>query len=74
MLFVLGAKGSRWAAYGRWDSVEHFKRVQRLWAIWGIMIWLGCIALCGDFRRRLFPPPNIPKLTNSAYPDFKPAR
>ena len=31
MLFVLGAKGSRWAwRNGRWDSVEHFKRVQRL--------------------------------------------
>ena len=35
MPFVLGAKGSRWAwRNGRWDSVEHFKRVQRLWAIW----------------------------------------
>jgi hypothetical protein len=28
MLFVLGAKGSRWAWRNkRWDSVEHFKRV-----------------------------------------------
>ncbi len=48
MLFVLGAKGSRWAwRNGRWDSVEHFKRVQRLWAIWGVIIWLGGIALFG---------------------------
>jgi hypothetical protein len=48
MLFVLGAKGSRWAwRNGRWDSVEHFKRVQRLWAIWGAIIWLGGIALFG---------------------------
>ena len=48
MLFVLGAKGSRWAwRNGRWDSVEHFKRVQRLWAIWGAIIWLGGIALIG---------------------------
>ena len=40
MVFVLGAKGSRWAwRNGRWDSVEHFKRVQRQWAIWGIVIW-----------------------------------
>jgi hypothetical protein len=48
MPFVLGAKGSRWAwRNGRWDSVEHFKRVQRLWAIWGVVIWLGAIALFG---------------------------
>ena len=48
MIFVLGAKGSRWAwRNGRWDSVEHFKRVQRLWAIWGVIIWVGGIALFG---------------------------
>ena len=48
MPFVLGAKGSGWAwRNGRWDSVEHFKRVQRLWAIWGAVIWLGAIALFG---------------------------
>jgi hypothetical protein len=48
MPFVLGAKGSRWAwRNGRWDSVEHFKRVQRLWAIWGVIIWFGGIALFG---------------------------
>jgi hypothetical protein len=46
MPFVLGAKGSQWAWRNRrWDSVEHFKRVQRLWAIWGVVIWLGAIAL-----------------------------
>jgi Cytochrome oxidase complex assembly protein 1 len=48
MLFVLGAKGSRWAwRNGRWESVAHFKRVQRLWAIWGAIIWIGVIALFG---------------------------
>ena len=48
MPFVLGAKGSRWAwRNGRWDSVEHFKRVQRQWAIWGALIWLGSIVLFG---------------------------
>ena len=48
MPFVLGVKGSRWAwRNGRWDSVEHFKRVQRLWAIWGVIIWLGGIAIFG---------------------------
>jgi len=48
MPFVLGAKGSAWAwRNGRWDSVAHFKRVQRLWAIWGVVIWLGGIVLFG---------------------------
>jgi hypothetical protein len=46
MPFVLGAKGSAWAwRNGRWDSVAHFKRVQRLWAIWGAVLWLGAIVL-----------------------------
>ena len=46
MIFVLGAKGSRWAwRNGHWDSVEHFKHVQRRWAIWGVVFWVGAIAL-----------------------------
>jgi hypothetical protein len=45
---VLGAKGSTWAwRNGRWDSVEHFKRVQRKWAIWGAIIWIAVPALFG---------------------------
>jgi hypothetical protein len=48
MLFVLGAKGSVWAwRNGRWDGVEHFKRVQRRWAIWGLVVWIGVLALFG---------------------------
>ena len=48
MPFVLGAKGSRWAwRNGRWDNVEHFKRIQRLWAIWGAVIVLGGLLLLG---------------------------
>ena len=44
MPFVLGAKGSKWAwRNGRWDSIAHFKRVQRLWAIWGAVIWVALI-------------------------------
>jgi hypothetical protein len=46
MRFVLGAKGSRWAwRNGRWDNVEHFKRVQRRWAIWGAVIWVVSLVL-----------------------------
>ncbi len=48
MPFVLGAKGSGWAwRNGRWDSLEHFKRVQRLWAIWGAVMWIVAIVLGG---------------------------
>jgi Cytochrome oxidase complex assembly protein 1 len=46
MMFVLGAKGSRWAWRNkRWDSVEHFKRAQRRWAIAGLIVWIGAAAL-----------------------------
>ncbi len=35
MAFVLGAKGNEWAWRNkRWDSVRHFKRVQRKWGYW----------------------------------------
>jgi Cytochrome oxidase complex assembly protein 1 len=55
MPFVLGAKGSRWAwRNGRWDSIEHFKRVQRKWAIWGGVIVFGGIALFGAFFGGIF--------------------
>jgi Cytochrome oxidase complex assembly protein 1 len=55
MMFVLGAKGSRWAwRNGRWDSVEHFRRVQRRWAIWGVVIYLGCAVLGAGFFGGIF--------------------
>ena len=55
MPFVLGAKGSAWAwRNGRWDSVAHFKRVQRLWAIWGAIIWIGCILFFGGLFGSVF--------------------
>jgi hypothetical protein len=45
MPFVLGAKGSVWAWRNkRWDSVEHFKRVQRAWARWGLALLVLGIA------------------------------
>jgi len=37
MVFVLGAKGREWAWRNkRWDSLEHFNRVQRKWSAWGV--------------------------------------
>jgi hypothetical protein len=55
MPFVLGAKGSRWAwRNGRWDSVEHFKRVQRQWAKWGVVVWLGGAVLFGGIFGGVF--------------------
>jgi len=45
MIFVLGSKGNEWAWQNkRWHNIEHFKRVQRLWAIWGFILFaLGII-------------------------------
>ena len=41
MHVVLGFKGSQWAwRNGRWDSADHFRRVQRAWAMWGAVIWI----------------------------------
>ncbi len=38
MAIVLGIKGKEWAWENkRWDSIEHFKRIQRSWAIWGLV-------------------------------------
>lgn len=46
MPFVLGAKGGEWAWRNRrWDSLQHFQRVQRLWAIWGLVSWIAVIGL-----------------------------
>jgi TPR repeat protein len=46
MAFVLGAKGSAWAWKNRrWESVERFKRVQRLWAIAGVIVLVLTIAM-----------------------------
>lgn len=46
MIFVLGARGSRWAWRNRaWRDAEHFRRVQRKWAIAGVIIWLAMIGI-----------------------------
>jgi hypothetical protein len=46
MPFVLGAKGSAWAWRNKpWRDIAHFRRVQRLWTIWGVVVFAGCIGL-----------------------------
>jgi hypothetical protein len=50
MWFVLGVKGSEWAwQQKRWDSVEHFRRVQRTWAKWGVIVLLVSCVLAAVF-------------------------
>jgi len=47
MPFVLGARGSAWAWQNkRWESVEQFRRSQRLWAFAGLGV-LGTIVSLG---------------------------
>jgi len=43
MLFVLGAKGNKWAWQNRtWRDVEHFKKTQRKWGITGaLLVFVG---------------------------------
>jgi len=46
MPFVLGAKGSAWAWRNRrWRDVADFRRAQRLWAIWGVVLWAALIGV-----------------------------
>jgi len=47
MIFMLGAKGTEWAWQNkRWKSIEHFKKIQKLWAIWGFILFvLGMLFL-----------------------------
>ena len=38
MPFVLGFKGNAWAWRNKkWDSIEHFRKVQKKWTMWGVI-------------------------------------
>ena len=38
---ILGVKGREWAWQNkRWDSVEHFNRVQRKWSLWALVFFV----------------------------------
>jgi hypothetical protein len=44
MPIILGLKGNEWAWKNkRWKSIEHFKKVQRKWAIWGACIIISLL-------------------------------
>lgn len=46
MSIVLGIKGSEWAwRYKQWDSIEHFKKVQRTWKGIGIALLIVSLVL-----------------------------
>lgn len=46
MIFVLGAKGNEWAwRNGHWDSVEHFKAVQKRWTVASLIIFGILVAI-----------------------------
>lgn len=46
MVFVLGAKGSKWAWKNRlWEDEEHFIRTQRNWARAGLIVVVGAVLL-----------------------------
>lgn len=55
MPFVLGAKGNEWAWRNRrWDSIEHFKRVQRRWSVAGFVLLMASASLFGAFFGGIF--------------------
>jgi hypothetical protein len=46
MMFVLGVKGSEWAwRNDKWESIEHFQRVQKSWAHWGVGLFIAAFVL-----------------------------
>jgi hypothetical protein len=46
MIFVLGARGNEWAwRNGHWDSIEHFKAVQKRWAVASLIIFGISVAI-----------------------------
>ncbi len=55
MIFVLGARGSRWAWRNRlWRDEEHFRRTQRIWAIAGLVVWMAVPVLIGGGMVSIF--------------------
>lgn len=54
MPFVLGAMGNRWAWENRrWETVDQFRKVQRQWALAGLVTWLVLALLAYGATRYL---------------------
>ncbi len=48
MVIVLGLKGNEWAWKSRhFESVEHFKKVQKAWTIWGLVVFTLFVIFVG---------------------------
>jgi hypothetical protein len=46
MSFYLGFKGREMAWKNkRWDSFEHFERVQKRWSFWAVLIFVGVFGI-----------------------------
>ena len=46
MAIVLGIKGRQWAWQNKkWDSVEHFQRVQKRWSFWAVLLTVVVMGL-----------------------------
>jgi hypothetical protein len=43
---VLGIKGNEWAwQHKKWNSIEHFKKTQKVWSKWGVGLFIVGIAI-----------------------------
>lgn len=52
---VLGLKGNEWAWKNRrWQSVEHFRKVQRIWATVGISLTIVALGLYAVYAYVVF--------------------
>ncbi|MGO2478017.1 MAG: cytochrome c oxidase assembly factor Coa1 family protein [Pseudoalteromonas sp.] len=46
MFFILGIKGNEWAwRNNKWQSVEHFQRIQKMWRNTGIILFVVILSL-----------------------------
>ena len=46
MWFMLGLRGNRWAWQNKtWKSVEEFQRIQRVWSVFGALLWSATLAV-----------------------------